>query len=297
MQPVLCKSSASILGVSQKSDFLQTEFLCWEVTFCSLSFLEQRYLRRTVDAVSDNGVLGVVQGITGAFPALEAIKLASELGETLNSRMLLLDALSTRIHMVRLRGRNAECVSCGDVPQILASDLWNYDFERFTQSILPEEVPYISSLSNSLNIPLSILKEKLPVLRSALLDSSGKLWIGDHIVQTELLLQGVNEDSAFEVTTFNVVNEHHIGVDQCGAARIRYLLVPDVRKEAKLSVEENATMHSYCFDIIRRNKSMTAGDDRRLGTGVLQLKSGVDFHEVGTPGALRITTTSQEHNR
>ncbi|KAL2630901.1 hypothetical protein R1flu_015587 [Riccia fluitans] len=176
---------------------------------------------------SDNGVLGVVPGIIGAFQALEAIKLASGVGETLNSRMLLLDALSTRIHMVRLRGRNSECVSCGDAPQILASNLWEYDYERFTQSTLSEEEPKpqnliakedrvsaeelqkylesgkayvlldvrdpheyaISSLSNSLNIPLSSLKEKLPVLRSALLDSSGKLVNGDHSVQTEQLVE------------------------------------------------------------------------------------------------------------
>ncbi|KAL3678354.1 hypothetical protein R1sor_021310 [Riccia sorocarpa] len=189
---------------------------------------------------SDNGVLGVVPGIIGTFQALEAIKIASGVGETLNSRMLLLDALSARIHMVRLRGRNSECIACGNTPQILASNLSDYDYEQFTQSTLSEEEPKpqkliseedrisaeelqkhldsgkpcvlldvrephefaISSLPNSLNIPLSTLKEKLPILRSALdssIASSEKLVNGDAPVQLELLVNSGNGDSALTV--------------------------------------------------------------------------------------------------
>ncbi|BBN18879.1 adenylyltransferase and sulfurtransferase [Marchantia polymorpha subsp. ruderalis] len=154
---------------------------------------------------SDNGVLGVVPGIIGTLQALEAIKLASGFGETLSSRMLLLDAFSTRIHMVKLRGRSPNCFACGDAPQISAANLHEFDYERFTESTLSEEGPkaqelipvndrlssaelkkllesgkphvlldvrdsheyVISSLPSSLNIPLSLLKERLSVLQSA----------------------------------------------------------------------------------------------------------------------------------
>ncbi|KAG6550338.1 hypothetical protein Mapa_008301 [Marchantia paleacea] len=154
---------------------------------------------------SDNGVLGVVPGIIGTLQALEAIKLASGVGDTLNSRMLLLDAFSTRIHMVKLRGRSPDCFACGDAPQIFAANLHEFDYEGFTQSTLSEEGPKaqelipvndrlssaelkkhlesgkrhvlldvrdsheyaISSLPSSLNIPLSLLKERLSILQSA----------------------------------------------------------------------------------------------------------------------------------
>ncbi|CAI0437315.1 unnamed protein product [Linum tenue] len=49
---------------------------------------------------SDNGVLGVVPGIVGCLQALEAIKIASAIGEPLSGRMLLLDALSARVRIV-----------------------------------------------------------------------------------------------------------------------------------------------------------------------------------------------------
>lgn len=46
--------------------------------------------------------LGYVQvpGIIGSFQALEAIKIASGVGDPLSKRMLILDALSTTIRVV-----------------------------------------------------------------------------------------------------------------------------------------------------------------------------------------------------
>ncbi|CAM6090933.1 unnamed protein product [Calypogeia fissa] len=158
---------------------------------------------------SDNGVIGVVPGIIGTFQALEAVKIAGGVGETLNGRMLILDAWSTRMHMVKLRGRNVACVACGDSPQISKSNLHQYDYERFTQSPLSDEAPEgqqiipeserisnaelktrlesghahvlldvrdaheyaISRLPNSLNIPFSSLKENLQTLEAAVSDS------------------------------------------------------------------------------------------------------------------------------
>uniref|UniRef100_M1C0J9 Molybdenum cofactor synthesis 3 n=1 Tax=Solanum tuberosum TaxID=4113 RepID=M1C0J9_SOLTU len=49
---------------------------------------------------ADSGVLGVVPGVIGCLQALEAIKVASLVGEPLSGRMLLLDALSGRFRNV-----------------------------------------------------------------------------------------------------------------------------------------------------------------------------------------------------
>ncbi|GMP65244.1 hypothetical protein CsSME_00026130 [Camellia sinensis var. sinensis] len=49
---------------------------------------------------SDSGVLGIVPGIIGCHQALEAIKIASDVGEPLSRRMLLFDALTARIRIV-----------------------------------------------------------------------------------------------------------------------------------------------------------------------------------------------------
>lgn len=46
-------------------------------------------------------LLFTVPGIIGCLQALEAIKIASAVGEPLSGRMLLLDALSARIRIVR----------------------------------------------------------------------------------------------------------------------------------------------------------------------------------------------------
>uniref|UniRef100_A0A803QCB1 THIF-type NAD/FAD binding fold domain-containing protein n=1 Tax=Cannabis sativa TaxID=3483 RepID=A0A803QCB1_CANSA len=50
---------------------------------------------------ADSGVLGVVPGVIGCLQALEAIKIASAVGEPLSGRMLLLDALSARIRIAQ----------------------------------------------------------------------------------------------------------------------------------------------------------------------------------------------------
>lgn len=54
---------------------------------------------------SDAGVLGVVPGIVGCLQAMEAIKIAAGVGSPLSRKLLLLDALSGRIHTVKLRTR------------------------------------------------------------------------------------------------------------------------------------------------------------------------------------------------
>lgn len=155
---------------------------------------------------SDSGVLGVVPGVIGCLQALEAIKVASAVGEPLSGRMLLLDALSSRIRIVKIRGRSLHCAACGVDAPLTRESFRTFDYESFTQSpisdasrpklnLVPESArissqeykdlsdqgePHvlldvrpahhfkISAIPESVNIPLSMLQEKLSTLDLAL---------------------------------------------------------------------------------------------------------------------------------
>ncbi|CAN6841916.1 hypothetical protein Bca4012_048905 [Brassica carinata] len=152
---------------------------------------------------SDSGVLGVVPGVIGCLQALETIKLASLVGEPLSERMLLFDALSARIRIVKIRGRSAQCTVCGDTSSFSKQQFKDFDYEDFTQfplsagplNILPQESRInskefkeildkkeqhvlldvrpahhykIVSLPDSLNIPLANLEARLDELTFAL---------------------------------------------------------------------------------------------------------------------------------
>ncbi|KAM7502619.1 hypothetical protein LguiB_001523 [Lonicera macranthoides] len=155
---------------------------------------------------SDSGVLGVVPGIIGCLQALEAIKIASCVGESLSGRMLLFDALSARIRVVKIRGRSLQCEACGEKGSFTQREFRDFDYEKFTQSPLstgplklnligkdkrisskeykervvekgeahvlvdvrPAHHYKIVSLPNSLNIPLSTLRDRLPEISLAL---------------------------------------------------------------------------------------------------------------------------------
>ncbi len=58
------------------------------------------------------GVFAPLVGIIGTFQALEAIKLAAGVGESLSGRLMMFDALASRWHEVRL-ARDAHCTVCG----------------------------------------------------------------------------------------------------------------------------------------------------------------------------------------
>ncbi|GKV17718.1 hypothetical protein SLEP1_g28185 [Rubroshorea leprosula] len=154
---------------------------------------------------SDSGVLGVVPGVIGCLQALEAIKIASSVGEPLSGRMLLFDALSARIRMVKIRGRSLQCEVCGEGAAFTQQHFKDFDYEKFTQSPLattplklnllsaesrisskeyedklvsgeahilvdvrPDYHYKIVSIPESLNIPLSSLEARLPEVSSAL---------------------------------------------------------------------------------------------------------------------------------
>lgn len=72
------------------------------------------------DAIPDcatAGVLGPVPGVIGALEAIEAIKIATGIGELSVGRLLLLDALGLSIEELELKP-NPDCPLCGDHPLI-----------------------------------------------------------------------------------------------------------------------------------------------------------------------------------
>ncbi|KAJ4791033.1 Adenylyltransferase and sulfurtransferase MOCS3 [Rhynchospora pubera] len=159
---------------------------------------------------SDSGVLGVVPGVIGCMQALEAIKIAADVGEPLSGRMLLFDALSACVRIVKIRGRSPACIICGENSSFTKEEFERFDYENFTQSpmsdrtrpkvtLLPESARIttkeykevldknkqhvlldvrpvhqfkITSLPNSVNIPLSDLEKELPKLGPMVNDSS-----------------------------------------------------------------------------------------------------------------------------
>jgi molybdopterin/thiamine biosynthesis adenylyltransferase/rhodanese-related sulfurtransferase len=66
---------------------------------------------------AEGGVLGVLPGIIGSFQANEALKLLLGIGETLQGRLLLLDALGTTVDEVAVK-RDPSCPVCGENPTI-----------------------------------------------------------------------------------------------------------------------------------------------------------------------------------
>ncbi|KAL5548461.1 hypothetical protein UlMin_003692 [Ulmus minor] len=167
---------------------------------------------------ADSGVLGVVPGIIGCLQALEAIKIASAVGEPLSGRMLLFDALSARIRIVKIRGRSLQCEVCGKNSTFTRQQFQEFDYEKFTQSPLsttplklnllkmesrissrelkekfvngeshvlvdvrPQHHFKIVSLPKSLNIPLPTLEARLPEISSALEEKGLNSTSGAHL--------------------------------------------------------------------------------------------------------------------
>lgn len=72
---------------------------------------------------AEAGVLGALTGIMGSIQATEVIKEILEIGEQLQGRLLLLDALAMEFRVVKLR-QDPDCPLCGDNPTI--SELIDY---------------------------------------------------------------------------------------------------------------------------------------------------------------------------
>ncbi|KAB5521153.1 hypothetical protein DKX38_025472 [Salix brachista] len=110
---------------------------------------------------ADSGVLGVVPGIVGCLQALEAIKIASAVGEPLSGRMLLFDALSARIRIVKIRGRSLQCEVCGENSAFTRQQFKDFDYEKFTQSPLSEASLELNLLPEDYRIHSRELKERI----------------------------------------------------------------------------------------------------------------------------------------
>ena len=82
---------------------------------------------------AEAGVLGALTGLVGSIQATEALKLLLGIGESLSSRLLLIDALSMSFREVRLK-KNPSCPLCGDNPTV--TEL--IDYEVFCGLAAPE---------------------------------------------------------------------------------------------------------------------------------------------------------------
>ena len=88
---------------------------------------------------AEAGVLGALTGLVGSIQATEALKLFLGIGESLSSRLVLIDALSMSFREVKLK-RNPECPLCGDNPTV--TEL--IDYEVFCGLATPEEIAVAS---------------------------------------------------------------------------------------------------------------------------------------------------------
>ncbi len=84
---------------------------------------------------ADGGVLGVLPGIIGTLQATEAIKLLLDIGEPLNGKMLLFDALAMDFRIMNIK-RDDNCKLCGKNPVI--KELNDYEIECKNMNILEE---------------------------------------------------------------------------------------------------------------------------------------------------------------
>ena len=89
---------------------------------------------------AEAGVLGALTGLVGSIQATEALKHILGIGESLSSRLLLIDALSMTFREVRLK-RNPACPLCGDNPTV--TEL--IDYEVFCGIAEPHEPAVVGS--------------------------------------------------------------------------------------------------------------------------------------------------------
>lgn len=73
---------------------------------------------------AEAGVLGALTGLVGSIQATEALKQFIGIGESLSSRLLLIDALNMTFREVKLK-RNPSCPLCGDNPTV--TELIDYE--------------------------------------------------------------------------------------------------------------------------------------------------------------------------
>ena len=78
----------------------------------------------TVPDCAEGGVVGALPGTIGSMQAVEAIKIAAEIGEPLSGRMLIYDALTASTRSLRF-SRDPDCPVCSENPEI--TELIDYE--------------------------------------------------------------------------------------------------------------------------------------------------------------------------
>ena len=70
---------------------------------------------------AEAGVIGVIPGMIGLLQANEAIKWICQIGESLQGRLLIFDALTTRLRDIKIK-KDPACLLCGTSPTIHTLD-------------------------------------------------------------------------------------------------------------------------------------------------------------------------------
>ncbi|MBV9232691.1 MAG: molybdopterin-synthase adenylyltransferase MoeB [Candidatus Eremiobacteraeota bacterium] len=143
----------------------------------------------SVPTCAEGGVLGALAGIAGAWQASEALKVLLEAGEPLVGRLLLLDALRSRVTEVRY-DRDPNCAACGNAPTIFDTASYLYAESESTArsngiaeveaegldealaraTLLDVREPHeavLGSLEGAVRIPASQLEARMSELDSA----------------------------------------------------------------------------------------------------------------------------------
>ncbi len=148
-----------------------------------------------VPTCAEGGVLGVLPGVIGSIQATEALKILLGIGDTLQGRLLLYNALDMSFDFVTLR-KNPQCRICGENPQItqlidyeafcgvpgqnhpVSAEDWDITAPELARRLQTDSAPLlldvrephelqISALPGALNIPLGTLAARLSELDSA----------------------------------------------------------------------------------------------------------------------------------
>uniref|UniRef100_A0A0N5BDC1 Adenylyltransferase and sulfurtransferase MOCS3 homolog n=1 Tax=Strongyloides papillosus TaxID=174720 RepID=A0A0N5BDC1_STREA len=113
----------------------------------------------SVTNCSEGGVLGPIVGVIGSMEALEIIKIIGGLKPNFAGKLFLYDGMDGITRNIKLRGRNKNCVVCGDEPTI--KEL--VDYEVFCSATATDKVLSISLLGEDERIgvkELSLLDDK-----------------------------------------------------------------------------------------------------------------------------------------
>ncbi len=102
---------------------------------CYRCFFREPPPPEDMPSCAEAGVIGVIPGIMGLLQANEVIKWVCGIGETLKGRLLLFDALESRMREVRIKP-DPECLLCGPRPSI--TEIKEYTWECPSEEPVPE---------------------------------------------------------------------------------------------------------------------------------------------------------------